>query len=154
MLYNRIFIKKACNVAFLSFKNEEIGVFIWWRVKERRNSNTMIWSDSIFLGFLRDGSVSLVNTTMTISCPQISPAIGQKTFWFLMELSLNPKSQFGNNTYWLKKKESIINIFYGEIMKVIIFHLLWMNFRLKFGKNIEICNSGYFILLTLSIYFQ
>ena len=53
------------------------------------------WHDIIqsFLGFLQYGSASLVKSTMPVSCPQKFPAIGQKIFWFLMELSLNPKSQ-------------------------------------------------------------
>ena len=53
------------------------------------------WHDLIqsFLGFLRHGSASLVKSTMPISCPQTFPPIGQKIFWFLIELSLNPKSR-------------------------------------------------------------
>lgn len=46
-----------------------------------------------FLGFLRHGSVSLVKSTMLLSYPQTFPAIGPKFIWFLMGLSLNPKSR-------------------------------------------------------------
>ena len=30
----------------------KIAVFIWWRVNDRRNSNKVTWSDSIFFRFL------------------------------------------------------------------------------------------------------
>ena len=67
----------------------KIAVFIWWRVNDRRYSNKVTWSDSIFFRLLVTqecfiGKIYHVN---------ILPTNGQEIFWFLMELSLNPKSR-------------------------------------------------------------
>ena len=71
----------------------KIAVFIWWRVNDRRNSNKMTWSDSIFFRLPATWECFIGKIYHAVSCPQIFPAIGRKIVWFLMELSLNPKSR-------------------------------------------------------------
>ena len=71
----------------------KIAVFIWWRVNDRRNSNKVTWSDSIFFRLPATWECFIGKIYHAVSCPQIFPAIGRKIVWFLMELSLNPKSR-------------------------------------------------------------